>query len=704
MEGYLNRNTNIASVMYTKPIERAIENLRRDIQKTCAVTVLSGMPIMLEPGEQKKECFRLVCEENTLKIQAGDELGFIYGIYEISRRILGITDLWFWNDQAVEQKMGYPVPEGFEYQSRPYRVKYRGWFVNDEVLLQTWCVDGSKDKPWEMVFEALMRLGGNMVIPGTDRNSRKYRKIASDMGLYITHHHAEPLGAEMFARAYPDLEASYTEHEEKFKQLWREGIEEQKDMKVIWNVGFRGQGDCPFWENDPRYSTPASRGELMSSLIKIQYDMVKAADPDAVCCTNLYGETMELYQEGCLKLPEDIIKIWADNGYGKMVTRRQGNHNPRVYSLPPKGDQGNHGIYYHVSFYDLQAANHITMLPNSPEFVKRELNEVFKHGADDFWIINCSNVKPHVYYLDFIAEMWKNGEIDTEAHMAAYIKKYYEKRHADLIRECMKNYFASAVSYGKWEDEHAGEQYSNHVPRMLISQFMRDPSKRAEDLRWLDMGRESMQKTGENLNGQENVKEASQDLIGREAVQDTGQDLKGQVEYYQEHCMKAVKGYSEYLKQCREAALELEEGRKLFEDSVLLQAQIHYGCFRGAELVCKSLLEAIEENYMESFYLAGMARESYLWADQAMRSREHGKWSGFYQNECLTDIKQTAWVLEGLMSYVRNLGDGPHYFKWQREVLYSEEDRRVMLILNMENHLNDQELFSLMREKRENRN
>lgn len=69
---------------------------------------------------------------------------------------------------------------------------------------------------------------------------------------------------------------------------------------------------------------------------------------------------------------------------------------------------------------------------------------------------------------------------------------------------------------------------------------------------------------------------------------------------------------------------------------------------------------------------------------------------GFYENECLTDIKQTAWVLEGVMSYVRNLGDGPHFYRWQREFLYPEEDKRVMLVMNMENHLRDEELFALM--------
>lgn len=51
------------------------------------------------------------------------------------------------------------------------------------------------------------------------------------------------------------------------------------------------------------------------------------------------------------------------------------------------------------------------------------------------------------------------------------------------------------------------------------------------------------------------------------------------------------------------------------------------------------------------------------------------------------------------MSYQRALGDEPHYYQWQREYLYSENDRCIMLIMNMENHLKDDELFALMEAK-----
>ena len=68
--------------------------------------------------------------------------------------------------------------------------------------------------------------------------------------------------------------------------------------------------------------------------MKKQYDMVRAKIPDAVFCTNLYGEILELYQEGCLKIPEDEILIWADNGYGKRNHFQQKNTESTILRNP----------------------------------------------------------------------------------------------------------------------------------------------------------------------------------------------------------------------------------------------------------------------------------------------------------------------------------------------------------------------------------
>ncbi|MEG0565091.1 MAG: glycosyl hydrolase 115 family protein, partial [Hungatella sp.] len=621
----------LAKETLSKPVEAALKTLKRDFGFVLCDSERDGIPICLKERAMPMECYELVYCDGAFSLFAGDERGFIYGIYRISREILGVLEFWFWNDQHFKKRESICISPDYAVTGTPFAVRLRGWFINDEVLLSSWSVNRNTEKPWEMAFEALLRCGGNMVIPGTDKNSRIYRKLASDMGLSISHHHAEPLGAEMFARAYPELNPSYAEHGDLFHKLWQEGIEEQKDLHVVWNLGFRGQGDCPFWSSDPQYATDEARGQLISELIQEQYRLVKEKDAHAICCTNLYGETMELYQKGCLDLPEDIIKIWADNGFGKMVSRRQGNHNPRVPALPSVGDGGCHGIYYHVSFYDLQAANHMTILPNSPEFIKRELTEVLERKVRDYWIVNCSNIKPHTFYLGFLSKMWKEGRIDVESYMETYIKDYMgisADESVQAVLNCYHEYFHAAVVYGPHEDDHAGEQFCNHVTRILATQWMKDKNCGAKQFQWaVDSDR-----------------------------------LKEQVTWYAEKCRQGAKAYGQLLDHSTETALKLpEQSRMWMEDSLILCAKIYAYCYAGAADFGSAYEYAEAGDYKRAFYYVGKAAKNYRRADDAMREREHGKWNGFYANECLTDIKQTAWVLEGLMAWLRTMDDGPHY-------------------------------------------
>ena len=72
------------------------------------------------------------------------------------------------------------IPTNTVIESKPARVTYRGWFINDETLLSHWKVERRADLPFIMAFETLLRLGGNMVIPGTGKNAHIYRQAAAD--------------------------------------------------------------------------------------------------------------------------------------------------------------------------------------------------------------------------------------------------------------------------------------------------------------------------------------------------------------------------------------------------------------------------------------------------------------------------------------------------------------------------------------------
>lgn len=82
-----------------------------------------------------------------------------------------------------------------------------------------------------------------------------------------------------------------------------------------------------------------------------------------------------------------------------------------------------------------------------------------------------------------------------------------------------------------------------------------------------------------------------------------------------------------------------------------------------------------------------------------MQDCEHGKWVGYYANECQTDVRQTVQVCGYLMSFARTLGEGPHYYAWMREFGDPEDERRIMLILNTEPHPGDDDLWLLMEQR-----
>ena len=204
------------------------------------------------------------------------------------------------------------------------------------------------------------------------------------------------------------------------------------------------------------------------------------------------------------------------------------------------------------------------------------------------------------------------------------------------------------------------------MPRILITQFISDRSQPAESLRW---------------------------LCGLPA-------LSAQANWCEGKYAAARESYDGYLRECEAtAAILTGPARTLFQDSLLLQAQLYALWSAGALAVCQAMQAGFVGQWARCFYLAGRAKRAYAEANAAMRGREHGKWVDFYANECQTDVKQTAQLCGYLMSFARTLGEGPHFYEWMRDFGDSEAERRVMLILNTENHPDDDALWRLMEQR-----
>ncbi|MDO5398314.1 MAG: glycosyl hydrolase 115 family protein [bacterium] len=640
----MNINTKIIYNGSNKAIINAVEILKRDINTVFDASDADG-------GEIKLIETRLTEEQFEIKdgnIYASDELGFIYGLLHISKTTLGIPPFWFWYDYKIKPMSSAEIAD---YKSTPARIRFRGWFLNDEILLTHWTPNGDALLPWKMAFEAILRCGGNMVIPDT-QITREHSALASSYGLWLTHHHAEPLGADMFVKAYPDLAPSYQMYADKFQKLWEDRIESQKDFKVIWDLGFRGQGDTPFWNSDKNseYDTDEKRGKLISDIIKLQYDMLHKKIHDPVCCTYLYGETMELYKKGCISLPEDIIKIFADNGYGKMVSRRIGMNNPRTIALPDKNDS-QYGIYYHVSYCDLQSCSHITEVGMSLDFITRELENAFDRGADDYLIVNCSNIRPHVFMLAAISELWRGEKFNAYEFAKTY---FNDERAADAFLD----YAKAAVSFGEHEDEMAGDHFYNFSVRAFISDIMKNKTHSVH-MKW-----------------------ATGDI-----------PITAQLNWFYEKCAEGEKNYDVFLKK------HTHNLGKLYDATIILHGRLHYHGYKGGALFTRACGELMNKNYINAYYLTGLASEEFETANRILRESEYGVWQGFYENECFADFKFTAYMLKNFMFYIRNLADGPGFWHWPRELFYDDCNKRVWLQMNHDNRDTDDVLFEKMKKR-----
>ncbi len=620
----LAKNTTITLNKSTKPLENASAILKRDMQILDESETPGEIAVHIPEREDPlDESYSIEATETKIIITAASSLGGVFGLLRVSGEFLGVESFWFWNDRPPKKLGTVSVPPG-TYNSEQYRVRFRGWYFNDEVLLETWRpVPEDPDFGWRMGMEALLRCGGNMAIPGTDHNSRKNRQLAADMGLWITHHHTEALGAQMFARAYPELAPSFKEHPDLFIKLWREGIASQEDCNVVWVLGFRGQGDRPFWEDDPEFDTPKKRGRMISDIIRLQYELVREAHKNPVCCTNLYGEILELYNQGCLDLPNGVICVWGDSGYGKMVSRRQLNHNPRIPALPDK--PGAHGVYYHASFYDLQASGHIAMLPNPPSLIREEIAKAFAAGADKYLIVNCGNILPHVHVLNLLAALWAGRTAETN--------------------ELFERFGESTIQYGPHADEKAGEQFYHHPARELAAAWIQGKS-RVESLNWLCEG-------------------GFDDQLARfEALLEQG--------------LPALNSYAESCSQI---------GGQLW-----LQSRIHTFGAESALWFCRAYRAFVAGDIPRAFCLAFKAKQSYARSLDDFSVIEKGVWRGFYENECLTDIRLTVTFMEILMAWLRMLGEGADRQLWHRLYIMDESDKGVMLVTNFYRPFSDDEL------------
>ena len=266
--------------------------------------------------------------------------GAIYAAYAVSEELLGVDPWYFWVDHEPAPEYHVAIPAAYASQWGPPCFKYRGWFINDEDLLGRFAPAPLRDgvfslEMWDRIYETLLRLRANTVIPGTFTfPDERMQVLAAKRGLVNSQHHICVVGLNTFQ--WPnEFPYSYRTYPGILDEAWQLCVDALKDREAVWTVGFRGRHDRAFWADDPEVKTPEARGKLISDAIARQVEMVRRAQPHADCIANLWVEGVDLYKAGHLKLPPGVIRVWPDDGAGLIRDQVEAR----------AGD----GIYYHTA-------------------------------------------------------------------------------------------------------------------------------------------------------------------------------------------------------------------------------------------------------------------------------------------------------------------------------------------------------------------
>jgi hypothetical protein len=479
------------------PVRLAAQNLQNDLRRVFGVSprivtrpsAAGPVTLMIGPEAQIPRAMRparLVAPESfaiavepaawnpaarAVVLTGPDVLGTIYAIYQFSQDYLGVEPMSYWTGERAPRRRRIVLPAELRRIFPPPLFKYRGFFINDEDLLTGWAPAPKREHTgislavMNKIYETILRLKGNMVIPGTWIFPDDPRiKLAAERGLIVTQHHAIPLGVNV-ARWPPNVPYNFTRHPKILERAWRNAVHEYAPhQKILWEVGLRGLSDESYAAVDPSVRGNNARlGLLISRAIAAQMKIVRAVHPHAQFVTDFWQEGAHLERAGDLKIPPGVIRVWADNGYG--IPQDKGDLAP------------GEGVYYHVAMLN-GAANHLSeMIPVSRIYT--QLGRYIKAHATAYFLLNVSNIRPVAMTTEAAMDVAWGGVPPGGA--AGYYRRWASRqfgpRAAATLARIYAQYFRAfdPVRTGPRAGESYGDEFFFHQTQHLLLSTMVQP-------------------------------------------------------------------------------------------------------------------------------------------------------------------------------------------------------------------------------------
>ncbi len=562
-----------------------------------------------------------------VRLNGADMRGTMYAIYEFSQKFLGVDPMYFWTDHEPAPRDTVSVPAQFHTSGAPV-FGYRGFFINDEDLLTGWTPGEGKDgtgirlDTWNRIYETLLRLKANMVVPGTWTfpDEPQYR-LASERGLIVGQHHAMPLGLNV-ARWPQDVPYNFTTHPEVLEHAWRNAVAAvPSSRETLWSVGLRGLSDVSYAAMDPSVrNNDKALGALISKAVAEQMATVRAKFPKARFVTDLWQEGTRLMQEGYLKIPPEVTTVWADTGYGLMQD---------------KGEvRAGEGAYFHVAMMNNEANQLTEMVP--VQRIASEMSRYESAKATSFFLVNTSDIRPVVMTaratMDFA---WSGAaEASSGSYYRDWTREEFGDRASPAVEAVLKEYFAAPAHQGvkghqgEAAREYGDQMYQVEARQMMLNAMLDYPLSYVPDQapKW---------ETPRHVAG-----------VGLAHALDIAQRERAA-------CEEAQPRWDAVWRHAKAAETDvLPDRRDFYQASILTMIAIN----RESNRMLLELAKAVEDSHTKKIKAANdeIAQAAAALDRIAVQEdkAEYGKWKGWYHGDWLTGIPQTRNMLNTFAAYV----------------------------------------------------
>jgi hypothetical protein len=495
---------------------------------------------------------------------------------------------------------------------------------------------------WDNIYETILRLKGNMVVPGTcifPDDAQVH--AAAERGLIVNQHHAIPLGVNV-ARWPKDVPYNFSAHPEILERAWTNAVATYKpEDEILWSVGLRGLSDASYASLDPSVrGNDALLGQRISDAIADQMKIVRARYPKAQFVTDLWQEGARLMQKGQLKIPPEVTLVWADTGYGDM------QDGGKVAA--------GQGMYIHTAMMNGQANQLSELVPAG--VIQGELGRYIKAGATSYVLVNTSDIRPVAMTTRALMETAWGG---APARLAGADDAYYRgwaaeefgAKAADAVAEIYKAYFAAPTVRSRQAARgltSAGNAPPPAPPLSTVNRAFGDQHYHSEMRRLI---LDALTENQVMAVPSQSPKWTEPHVVPQPSEEERGALIQRDIQ----ECEDAQARWDALWKQAL-AARDLVDPyrRDYYQAAVLTMIGINRESNRALLQVAQAVQDVAAGDPIKAREEAEGSLAALDAAEQSMAAAEYGKWKNWYRGDWLTGVHRTR---ELVSAYVDHLDD-----------------------------------------------